>query len=210
MDETSRHVERRELMVREQLEARGISDVGVLSAMRAVPRHLFAPVGFVDAAYRDAPIPLGPQQTISQPYIVALMLQLLALGRNDRVLEIGAGSGYQTALLAELVGEVFAIELDSVLTERAQRLLAEQKYSNVQLRCGDGRLGWPEHAPFDVIVVAAASEEVPRELVRQLAPGGRMILPVGDREEQELVFLSKTEDGLESEFFGGVRFVPMR
>lgn len=206
---TDSFIEKREAMVQEQLQARGITDSSVLEAMKRVPRHLFLPQHLRREAYSDRALPLGPGQTISQPYIVALMLASARLQRTDQVLEIGTGSGYQTALLGEIVATVYSVELDPALLARSAKTLAELGYKNVQLRAGNGWLGWSEAAPYDAIIVTAAAHEIPRDLVKQLAPGGRMVLPVGD-DEQQLVLLERTAEGLASKNLGPVRFVPLR
>jgi protein-L-isoaspartate(D-aspartate) O-methyltransferase len=198
----------REGMVRMQIERRGVSDPATLSAMRAVPRHEFVPEQFRHAAYEDYPLPIGLEQTISQPYIVALMTEALMPGPGDRVLEIGTGSGYQAAVLAEIVGEVYSIEILCELEERARRDLDRLGYTAVKTKCGDGYQGWPEHAPFDAVIVTAAPDHIPQPLVEQLKVGGRIVIPVGSR-SQELIRLTKTEDGVERERLAGVRFVPM-
>jgi protein-L-isoaspartate(D-aspartate) O-methyltransferase len=196
-------------MVEDQLLNRGIRATGVIAAMTKVPRHLFVPEDLRDRAYDDCPLPLGPDQTVSQPYIVALMLEKAEIDSRDKVLEVGTGSGYEAALLAELAKEVFSVEIDPQLLMRAQRVLSHTGYGRVHCRAGDGFQGWPEEAPFDVILISAAPDEIPRELVRQLRIGGRMILPIG-ADDQELVLIRKTESGLEETPLGGVRFVRMR
>ena len=198
----------RERMVRSQIVARGIKDQRVLDAMRRVPRHRFVPATYRSHAYADGPLPIGHAQTISQPYIVAFMTAALGLRGDERVLEIGTGSGYQAAVLAEIVREVFTIEILAPLGERAKRVLGELGYDNVHVRIGDGYRGWPEKAPFDAVIITAAPERIPQPLVDQLRVGGRMILPVGDR-RQKLVLLTKTEKGLERREVLDVRFVPM-
>ena len=200
--------EERDQMVAEQLARRGIRDQRVLDAMRRVPRHRFVPAEHQAAAYGDGPLPIGLDQTISQPFVVAFMTEALALDGSERVLEIGSGSGYQTAILAELAREVWSIEILEPLTERARGVIEELGYRNVTLRTGDGYLGWPEHAPFDAILVAAAPGHVPQPLLDQLAVGGRMILPVGDA-DQDLVLVRRDADGLVQEEVMPVRFVPM-
>jgi protein-L-isoaspartate(D-aspartate) O-methyltransferase len=198
----------REEMVEHQLARRGIKDARVLAAMRRVPRHRFVPEAERGAAYADSPLPIGQGQTISQPYIVAYMSQALDLDGSERVLEIGSGSGYQSAILGELAREVWAIEILEPLAERSKLALQELGYRNVHVRSGDGYLGWPEHAPFDAILVAAAPDHVPQPLLDQLAPDGRMILPVGT-ERQELLLIRRTEQGIFREQVMPVRFVPM-
>jgi protein-L-isoaspartate(D-aspartate) O-methyltransferase len=196
-------------MVRDQVEARGVRDPRVLAAMRKVPRHELVPESVRDHAYEDRPLPIGESQTISQPYVVAAMTEALELKGDERVLEVGTGSGYQAAVLAELCQQVYSIEIVPALAERARKDLARLGYANVEIRQGDGWRGWPEHAPFDAIVVTAAPAEVPPELIEQLAVGGRLVIPVG-RYEQELVRIRKTPEGISREVLFGVRFVPMR
>jgi protein-L-isoaspartate(D-aspartate) O-methyltransferase len=200
--------EDRERMVEEQIEARGVRDPRVLDALRAVPRHEFVPAEERGHAYRDRPLPIGHGQTISQPYIVAVMTELLELAGDEKVLEIGTGSGYQAAVLSLLAREVYTIEIVPELARRAGADLARLGYSNVQVRQGDGYRGWPEHAPFDAILVTAAPEHVPQPLVDQLAVGGRLVLPVGDV-FQDLVLVTRDESGVHQERLLGVRFVPM-
>jgi protein-L-isoaspartate(D-aspartate) O-methyltransferase len=200
--------EERERMLATQLVPRGVGDERVLAALRRVPRHRFVPADQAANAYEDRPLPIGLGQTISQPFIVGFMSQTLQLRGHERVLEIGCGSGYQSAVLGELAREVWSIEILEPLAERARATLAELGYTNVHVRSGDGYLGWPEHAPFDAILVAAAPEHVPQPLVDQLAIGGRMLLPLGGA-EQELVVLRRTESGLTRESVLPVRFVPM-
>ena len=197
-------------MVEEQMRSRGIADARVLAAMLKVPRHQFVPRDQQHAAYEDRPLPIGFGQTISQPYIVAFMTEALALGPSDTVLEIGTGSGYQAADLAELAGEVYTIEIVPELAERARRTLAALGYHRVTVRHGDGYAGWPERAPFTRIIVTAAPEALPQALVDQLAIGGIMVVPVGPRSgDQELRILRKTERGVVTERSLPVRFVPM-
>src|SRR5262245_60835707 len=198
----------RERMVEEQIEARGVRDSRVLAALRAVPRHEFVPPEERAHAYRDGPLPIGYGQTISQPYIVAVMTELLELSSDEKVLEIGTGSGYQAAVLAQLAREVYTIEIVPELARRAEADLHRLGYSNVQVRHGDGYRGWPEHAPFDAIVVTAAPEHVPQPLVDQLAVGGRLVLPVGDV-FQDLVLVTRDAAGVRQDRLLGVRFVPM-
>src|SRR5208282_375702 len=197
----------REEMVREQIEARGIRDARVLAALRKVPRHLFVPPEEQGQAYDDYPLAIGHGQTISQPYVVAYMTEALELKPRDRVLEIGTGSGYQAAILAELVAEVYSIEIVEPLAKQAEARLRRLGYSNVQVRAGDGYRGWPEVAPFDAIIVTAAPH-VPQPLVEQLREGGRMVLPLG-RWDQDLVRLRRTREGIRREVLLPVRFVPM-
>jgi len=196
-------------MVRGQLIARGIAHRRTLAAMAHVPRHLFVPPSLTDAAYDDGPLPVGSRQTISQPYIVALMTQALDPRRGDRVLEVGTGTGYQTAILARLVREVYTIERLAALAETARGRLAGLGLANVMFRVGDGTLGWSEAAPFDGILVTAATPSLPPALVGQLAPGGRIVAPVGDLALQELVVGVRTARGLATRRQGPCRFVPL-
>ena len=198
----------RERMVREQIEARGVKDPKVLAALRKVPRHLFVPEAERSSAYADHPLPIGEGQTISQPYIVAFMTEQLRLKGGEKVLEIGTGSGYQAAGLAEIGGEVYTIEIVEPLATRAAALLEQLGYQNIHVKSGDGYQGWPEHAPFDAIMVTAAPDHVPQPLVDQLKVGGRMILPVGDW-FQDLRVVVKTEQGVLQQDVLPVRFVPM-
>jgi protein-L-isoaspartate(D-aspartate) O-methyltransferase len=199
----------REQMVREQIAARGVRDPRTLAAMRKVPRHLFVPSERGDAAYSDRPLPIEAGQTISQPFIVAYMTQALGLRGGERVLEVGTGSGYQAAILGEIASRVYTIEIVPVLAAHAAATLAERGYDNVEVREGDGYRGWPEAAPFDAIIVTAAPDHVPQPLIDQLAPGGRLVIPVGDV-IQELRVLTKGTDGkVASENVLPVRFVPM-
>lgn len=198
----------REEMVEDQLIARGVQDPRVLAAMRRVPRHEFVPPAEQPEAYDDGPLPIGYQQTISQPYIVALMTELLELDADDRVLEVGTGSGYQAAILGELAHEVFSIEIVAPLAERAKATLARLGYGNVVVRHGDGYAGWPEHAPFDGIIVTAAPPTIPEPLKRQLAVGGRLVVPVG-RGNQMLRVFTRTPQGVEEHSILPVMFVPM-
>jgi protein-L-isoaspartate(D-aspartate) O-methyltransferase len=195
-------------MVKTQLEARGIRNVAVLAAMRKVPRHELVPPGERQRAYADSPVPIGEGQTISQPYIVAYMTEQLEIRPGERVLEIGTGSGYQAAVLAELGAEVYTIEIVTPLAERAQADLTRLGYRSIHTRAGDGYRGWPEHAPFDAVIVTAAPDTIPQPLVDQLRVGGRMIVPVGEA-YQELVLIRKTEHGIEKVPLIPVRFVPM-
>ncbi|MFQ5515545.1 MAG: protein-L-isoaspartate(D-aspartate) O-methyltransferase [Myxococcota bacterium] len=209
MDETE-HARLREEMVCEQLERRGIRDPRVLAAMRRVPRHLFVPEAVRSRAYRDYPIGIGHGQTISQPYIVALMTELGQAARARRVLDVGTGCGYQAAVLAEIVPEVYSIEVIPDLAEAASKRLARLACEQVRVRCGDGRLGWPEAAPFDLILVACAPAAPPPELIEQLSEGGRLVLPVGSLPFQELLCLEKLPGGeLHATHAGAVAFVPM-
>ncbi|MBI3784876.1 MAG: protein-L-isoaspartate(D-aspartate) O-methyltransferase [Deltaproteobacteria bacterium] len=204
------HDAQREQMIETQLIARGIHDERVLAAMRRVPRHEFVDPNLIDHAYDDSPLPIGAQQTISQPYIVARMSELLTLGGDERVLEIGTGSGYQTAILAELAATVFSIERIPELAEQAQRRIVALGYSGrAHIRVGDGNLGWQEEAPFDAILVAAAVQKIPRPLVQQLRPSGVLVLPLGDAEAQGLARVRRISTGLDVEYFGECRFVKL-
>jgi protein-L-isoaspartate(D-aspartate) O-methyltransferase len=200
--------ERRRRMVDTQIRARGISDPRVLAAMAHVPRHQFVPDTVRAQAYDDYPLPIGAQQTISQPYIVALMTSLLELSGDEKVLEIGTGSGYQAAVLAELAREVYTIEILEPLSATAQKTIGGLGYRNIQFRVGDGWAGWPDAAPFDEIIVTAAPEKVPQPLLDQLKVGGRLVIPVGSF-FQDLLVLTKTATGLEKKNVIPVRFVPM-
>jgi protein-L-isoaspartate(D-aspartate) O-methyltransferase len=198
----------RERMIDTQIRARDVHDAAVLQAMRRVPRHVFVPDDVRPFAYDDRPLPIGRGQTISQPYIVAYMTQALQLAPAHKVLEIGTGSGYQAAVLAEIVSDVYSIEIVPELAETARRTLAEAGYRNVLVRTGNGYQGWPERAPFDRIIVTAAPPEIPQALVDQLAVGGVMVVPVGT-EYQEMVVISKTPSGVTQQRTIEVRFVPM-
>jgi protein-L-isoaspartate(D-aspartate) O-methyltransferase len=198
------------LMVETQIQCRGITDPEVLRAMESVPRHRFVPPEYQHQAYADHPLPIGQGQTISQPYIVALMTQLLQLSRTDRVLEVGTGCGYQSSILAEIVPVVYSVEIIPELAEQARGRLEALGYANVHVREGDGYEGWPEHAPYGAIIVTAAAPEVPPPLVEQLADGGRMVIPVGTRMGfQELLLLKKRGNKVRRTHCGGVLFVPL-
>ncbi len=198
----------REKMVESQIKARGVKDPRVLSALLKVERHRFVPEKYLDSAYSDQPLPIGEGQTISQPYIVALMTELLELKGNERVLEIGTGSGYQAAILAELAKAVYTIEIIEPLASRAREKLSELGYQNVKVKAGDGYLGWPEAAPFDAIVVTAAPDHIPKPLIDQLKEGGRMVVPVGTH-TQELKKIVKRSGKMETTDVIPVLFVPM-
>ena len=202
---------RRESMVRDDIESRGVSHAGVLRVMRATPRHLFVPEDARALAYNDHPLPIGAGQTISQPYIVAAMTELLDPAKSHRVLEIGTGSGYQAAVLAQVAGHVYSIELIGTLADSARERLAGMGYRNITVRNGDGYLGWPEQAPFDRIILTAAPPEVPAALLEQLKPGGKLVAPVGARpRDQELIVIEKTTEGkLRRRTVFSVLFVPM-
>lgn len=207
MTDESRQLERARL-VDDSVVPAGVSDQRVLAAMRRVPRHRFVPEAYASMAYFDEPLPIGHGQTISQPSLVAMMVQSLHLNGQEKVLEIGTGSGYQTAILAELVPHVFTIEIVEPLAKQAEAMLMELGYRNVTVRVGDGYQGWAEEAPFDAIIAAAAPGHVPEPLLRQLAIGGRLILPVG-RDVQQLLLISRTNDGYQRTYLAPVRFVPM-
>ncbi len=195
-------------MVRDHIEARGVSDPRVLQAFRAIPRERFVPAAQASSAYEDRPLPIGDEQTISQPYIVALMTELLDISGRETVLEIGTGSGYQTAVLAELASEVHTVEIVPSLAARSRDLLHSLGYANIRFREGDGSDGWSELAPFDRIMVTAAPSEFPETLREQIAVGGWAVVPVGSY-RQELLRIVRTRDGFHEERHGGVRFVPM-
>jgi protein-L-isoaspartate(D-aspartate) O-methyltransferase len=199
----------RELMIERQLKARGISSEAVLAAMSKVPREKFVAPDLQEHAYEDRPLIIGCSQTISQPYIVASMLQALELRPEDRVLELGTGSGYQTALLCEIAQSVISIERHAALAQLAQQHLTILGYANFQIVVGDGTLGYPPRAPYDAIIVSAAAPEIPPALIEQLAVGGRMVLPVGSRELQDLVLVRKTQDGIFRARLDGCAFVPL-
>jgi protein-L-isoaspartate(D-aspartate) O-methyltransferase len=193
----------------EALRATGITDLAVLRAVELTPRHLFVPTGVRHRAYEDSALPIGSGQTISQPSVHARYLQLLALQGTERLLEVGTGSGYQTVLLAHLAEQVFSIELVPELLQRAREAIAASQVRNVSLLLGDGTLGWRDHAPYDAILVSAAGPDVPRPLLEQLAEGGRLIAPVGDRDEQMLVMVTRRDDRYERRDIAPVRFVPL-
>jgi len=190
------------------LEAQGISDLNVLAAMRKVPRHEFVPENYQEAAYQNNPLPIGLDQTISQPYIVAYMTEVLQLTGGEKVLEIGTGSGYQAAILAEIAAEVYSIEILEPLAKNAEQTLRRLGYTNIHIKAGDGYKGWPEHAPFDAIIVTAAPDHVPQPLVQQLKVGGRMVIPVGEW-FQNLLMITKNSGGVTEQVDIPVRFVPM-
>ncbi|MBP8985127.1 MAG: protein-L-isoaspartate(D-aspartate) O-methyltransferase [Syntrophobacterales bacterium] len=199
-------------MVDTQLRSRGIKDRRVLKAMEKIPRHLFVDEALQDQAYNDSPLPIAENQTISQPYMVALMTEALGLKGGEKVLEIGTGSGYQTAVLAELADRVFSVERIASLASRARKILDSLNYFNVAIRVGDGTYGWREEAPFDGIIVTAGAPEVPKTLVEQLAVGGRLVIPVGGRYSQNLMRITRMSEGpddIETENLGGCRFVDL-
>ena len=197
-------------MVREQLESRDITDRRVLIAMRKVPRHLFINPTYRHLAYEDYPLPIPGGQTISQPYIVALMTQLLNLGKSEKVLEIGTGSGYQAAILSHISKQVFSIEIIESLAQNAAATLHDLGYDQVHIKCADGNIGWKQEAPFDAIIITCATDQVPSALFNQLKEGGRMVLPLGNpRTSQTLTVVTKVEGKPEYKYISGVRFVPM-
>ena len=196
-------------MVEEQIISRGIQDPKLIVAMQKVPRHLFVEEALQNQAYNDHPLPIGEKQTISQPYIVALMTEALQLKGDERILEIGTGSGYQTTILAEMAGKVFSVERIRSLAIKARRLLYELGYFNVEIKIFDGTYGWVEEAPFDAIIVTAGSPDIPQPLIDQLAIGGRLVIPLGDQSLQDLIRITKTEKGIKREDLGGCRFVKL-
>ncbi len=198
---------KREKMVTEQIMARGIRDAQVLRAMRKVPRHLFVDPPLQKAAYEDRPLPISSNQTISQPYIVALMTAALDLNGNEKVLEIGSGSGYQCAILAEICRQVYTVERHAELLQRARKILDRLEYTNIFYHLSNGSLGWAENAPYDAVIVTAGAPEVPATLVEQLADGGRLVVPVGNRISQELTKIIKHNGHLEQKSLGGCQFV---
>ena len=210
MDENSIKYERqRQDMVRRQIEARGVTDPKVLAAMQKVPRHLFVSDALRDQAYGDFPLPIGEQQTISQPYIVAEMTQALQPGKDDRILEIGTGSGYQAAILAEIVFRVYTIEKIYPLYTKSRKIFDKLRYHNIVTRYSDGTSGWDDESPFDGIIVTAGSPGIPQPLISQLAVGGRMVIPVGDLYSQDLIKIYKDEHGIHKTNLGGCRFVKL-
>jgi protein-L-isoaspartate(D-aspartate) O-methyltransferase len=209
MFESREYAPQRAEMVEKQLRRRGISNGAVLAVMLEVPRHEFVPLELRARAYEDAPLPIGSEQTISQPYIVAAMTAALHLQQDHRVLEIGTGCGYQAAVLSRLAKEVFTIERRPELASAASEKLSQLGYSNVHVHCGDGTLGLPDFAPFDAILVAAAAPTVPKPLLAQLSEGGRIIIPVGDAENQELQLIEKRAEAFPTRMLEGCRFVPL-
>ena len=207
-DEEARFLVMRKRMIKNQIERRGIRERRVLNALMGVPRHLFVPEHLMERAYDDGALPIGEDQTISQPYIVAKMTELLDLNGDETVLEVGTGSGYQAAVLAKLVREVYTIEIVPSLARQAEERLKRMGYGNVSVRLGDGYRGWEEHAPFDAVIVTAAPDHIPPKLVEQLREGGRLVIPVGTV-NQHLTLLVKEKDGVKEEQVIPVRFVPM-
>jgi protein-L-isoaspartate(D-aspartate) O-methyltransferase len=199
----------RERMVQEQIVARGIDDARVIAALRKIPRHQFVDPGIVNRAYNDSALPIGEKQTLSQPYMAARMTAALRLKGDEKALEVGTGSGYQTALLAELCFNVFSVEKLRALSRKARKLLDELGYQNIALHVGDGTIGWSEHAPYDAILVAAAAPSPPKPLIEQLAPGGRLVIPVGDEQAQTLLRFTRTVSGIKKEQLGECKFVKL-
>ncbi len=199
----------RNKMVEYQIQARGVENTLVLEAMRKVPRHLFVPKNLIDQAYNDEPLPIGSGQTISQPYIVAYMTEQLQLKGKEKVLEIGTGSGYQAAVLAEIAEQVYTVEIIPELSQNAQKVLKSLKYDNIEFKIGNGYYGWQEEAPFDAIIVTAAPEKIPDTLITQLKVNGKMIIPVGDF-FQDLILVTRTEEGIKKQKKLPVRFVPLQ
>lgn len=202
-------LERKE-MVAKQIRARGVTASEILEAMREVPRHLFVPDKYQSMAYEDRPLPIGKKQTISQPYIVGLMTDLLELDEEDKVLEVGTGSGYQAAILAQLVDQVYTIEIIEPLAKTAKLVFDELGYSNINAKIGDGYKGWPEKSPFDAIIVTCSPSHIPQPLIEQLAEGGKLIIPVGESYTQELVLVTKKNGKVRKKDVIPVRFVPMK
>ncbi len=196
-------------MVEEQIISRGIKDEKLIAAMNKIPRHLFVEEALQSQAYTDHPLPIGEKQTISQPYMVALMTEALLLTGKERVLEIGTGSGYQTAILAELSEKVFSVERIRPLAIRARKLLYELGYFNIEIKIFDGTFGWTDESPFNAIMVTAGSPDIPQPLIDQLAIGGRLVIPVGDALVQDLFRVTKTEEGVKRDDLGGCRFVKL-
>ena len=209
LKEPIKYKRQREEMVRRQIEARGVTDRNVLEAMRHIPRQMFVSEALRDQAYGDFPLPIGEQQTISQPFIVAEMTQALQLSENDRVLEIGTGSGYQTAILAEIAYRVFTVERIHALLVKARQLFDLLQYHNIITRLGDGTAGWTDESPFDAIIVTAGAPRIPEKLVAQLATGGRLVVPVGDQHSQELIKIYRDAQGIHKTNLGGCRFVKL-
>jgi protein-L-isoaspartate(D-aspartate) O-methyltransferase len=208
-NQNSKYDRMRDEMVERQIESRGISDPNVLLALRTVPRHLFVSEALMEQAYGDHPLPIGEQQTISQPYIVAEMTQALSLKKDDRVLEIGTGSGYQAAVLAHISFRVYTIERIYSLFLKARKLFDQLRYYNIVTKYSDGTFGWPDESPFDAIIVTAGSPDIPEVLINQLAIGGRLVIPVGDQYTQELVRVYKDKKGIHKSDLGGCRFVKL-
>jgi len=208
-DDSLKFERQREQMLSKQIEPRGITDINVLAAMRKVPRHLFVSEALMDQAYGDYPLPIGEQQTISQPYIVAEMTQALQLNKNDRVLEIGTGSGYQAAILAEIAFRVYTIERINSLFIKTRKLFDKLHYHNIVAKYSDGTVGWKAESPFDAIIVTAGAPQIPETLIEQLSIGGRMVIPVGDQYSQELITIYKDTHSIQKTCLGGCRFVKL-
>lgn len=202
-------LDKRRRMVREQIEARGVKDLRVLKVMEKVPRHLFVPEAMIEQAYDDTPLPIGYKQTISQPYTVAFMTEALELSGKEKVLEIGTGSGYQTAILAELAEEVYSIERIPELAQSAEQRLKQMGYKNIQIKIGDGTLGWKEQSPFQAIIVTAGAPDIPQTLIEQLDLNGRLVIPVGDRYSQTMMRVRKKRDSIVQDSLGPFRFVEL-
>ena len=207
--DSDEHYALRDRMIRQQILGRGLKSKEVIEAFYRVPRHYFTGDALPDQAYGDHPLPIGDGQTISQPYIVALMTDALNLASSERVLEIGTGSGYQAAILAELVKEVYTIERIAKLQEKAREALESLGYNNISYKTGDGTKGWPEKAPFDGIIITAATNKVPEQLLQQLGTGGSLVAPVGSINEQELIVITRQSSGIEEKNLGRCRFVPL-
>ena len=207
--EAFKYERKRHEMVRQQIAARGITDSNVLAALRKVPRHLFVGEALRDQAYGDFPLPIGEQQTISQPFIVAEMTQALELTQDDRVLEIGTGSGYQAAILAQIVYRIYTLERIRALFVQARKLLDKLNYHNIVMRCTDGTKGWEDESPFNAIIVTAGAPTIPEVLIEQLAEGGRLVVPVGDQHSQDLIKITKDQGEIHQTNLGGCRFVKL-
>ena len=196
-------------MVQEQITVRGVNDARVIAALRKIPRHLFVDPGIANRAYDDNALPIGEKQTLSQPFMAARMTEALSLNGDERVLEVGTGSGYQTALLAELCFNVFSVEKIRALSRKARVLLDQLGYQNIALHVGDGSIGWSEHAPYDAIIVSAGSPATPRPLLDQLGSGGRLVIPIGDEQSQTLLRVTHTGSGFKEEQLGECKFVKL-
>jgi protein-L-isoaspartate(D-aspartate) O-methyltransferase len=207
--EAFKYERKRHEMVRQQIETRGITDSNVLAALRKVPRHLFVGEALRDQAYGDFPLPIGEQQTISQPFIVAEMTQALELTQNDRVLEIGTGSGYQAAILAQIAYRIYTLERIRTLFVQTRKLLDKLNYHNIVMRCADGTKGWKDESPFNAIMVTAGAPTIPEVLIEQLAEGGRLVVPVGDQHSQDLIKITKDQGEIHQTNLGGCRFVKL-
>jgi protein-L-isoaspartate(D-aspartate) O-methyltransferase len=199
----------RDRMVQEQIVGRGISDSRIIAAMRKIPRHLFVDPGIVNRAYDDSALPIGNKQTLSQPCMAARMTEALSLAEDEKVLEVGTGSGYQTALLAELCFNVFSVEKLRALSRKARALLDRLEYHNIALHVGDGTIGWSEHAPYNAIIVTAGAPKAPKPLLDQLAIGGRLVIPIGDEQAQTLMRITRTRNSFKQEPLGECKFVKL-